>query len=70
MARNNSNISIKRMNNGNWAIIRDGNKAPSFIRKNQKEAIEKGSEIAKRDNVQMNIYNINGDIRRTFKYQG
>ncbi len=62
------NVNIKQLANGRWAVIRNGNKKPSFTVDTQKKAINKGSQLAKRHGIPMNIYNIEGNIRRTYKY--
>jgi hypothetical protein len=71
MARNTTStgFQIRMTNNGRWAILREGAKAPSFRMSTQREAITRGTELAKRDGGPLTIYNCDGQIRRVYKFQ-
>jgi hypothetical protein len=59
-------VSIMKMDNGRWGIMKSTNKKPSRIMATQRDAISYGRDLAKRIGAEMNIYNEQGDIRRRY----
>ena len=51
-----------------WAVMGDGNEKATAIFDTQKEAIEKGKEIAKNQESELLIHNKEGEIRDKHSY--
>jgi hypothetical protein len=51
-----------------WAVTKEGNQRPSQVTDTQREAIEVGREIAKRESSELNIHGRDGQIRDKNSY--
>jgi hypothetical protein len=63
-----SEIQVKRTKAG-WGVFQTMNAIPFVVFPTQKLAIKVGSLVAKNKNVRLLICNMDGDVRRLYKYE-
>lgn len=61
-------VRVQRDGKGNWKVTKDGSKRASAVTDTQKEAIDRGKAIAKRDKTELVIHGTDGKIREKNSY--